>query len=86
MDDIEPAADWSQLEIRGSRVAIAGLVLLRAYLVGFVALRQTPRVAWTDARIAQFYQSFDERFLKIIGLYVVPFAGIAFFLRVLAVP
>jgi hypothetical protein len=65
-------------EVRGNRAAIAGLLFCVLYLVGFLAVRGYPQSSWSDEEIRRYYESQDGDRLRLVALYVVPFAGIAF--------
>ena len=62
----------------GSRAAIAGLVFSALYIASFIAVRGLPQATWTDDEILAYYASADVDYLKLVTLYLVPFAGIAF--------
>jgi len=62
----------------GNRVAIAGLVFSGLYLASFLAVRGLPRATWSDTQVLAYYHSTDVGYLKLVTLYLVPFAGIAF--------
>jgi hypothetical protein len=64
--------------IRGHRAAVAGLVFCLLYLVSFAAVRGLPRSNWSNTEINDYFESSQVRYLKIVALYLVPFAGIAF--------
>lgn len=56
-------------------VGIAHAVL---FLLAYWLLSSTPGARATDADVGQFYSSVAERRLVLAGLYIMPFAGIAF--------
>jgi len=62
----------------GNRVAIAGLVFCGLFLASFVALPTLPEATSSDKEIIAYYQSTDPDYLKLVALYLIPFAGIAF--------
>ncbi len=62
----------------GSRAAIAGLVFSALYIASFIAVRGLPQATWSDEEILAYYASADVDYLKLVTLYLVPFAGIAF--------
>jgi hypothetical protein len=62
----------------GNRIAIAGLVFTGLYLASFLAVRGLPQASWSDDEILAYYASGDVRYMRIVALYLVPFAGIAF--------
>ena len=64
---------------RGSRVAIAGLVFSALFVVAWFLLRDSPSLDSTDQELLDYYGDPDQRRNSVIaGLYVIPFAGIAF--------
>lgn len=78
--DREPAAvDEALVGARGSRVAIAGLVFSVLFVVAWILLRESPSFDATDQELLDYYGDPDQRRKSVIaGLYVIPFAGIAF--------
>jgi hypothetical protein len=62
----------------GNRMAVAGLVFTGLYLASFFAVRGLPKATWTDDEILAFYESGDVGYTRLVTLYLVPFAGIAF--------
>ena len=48
------------------------------YILSYYLLQQTPGGNASDAEILEFYSSGGDRRLILVGLYVMPFAGIAF--------
>ncbi len=65
--------------VRGSRIAVAGLVFSALFVVGWLLLRGSPSLDSTDDQLRSFYGDPDQRSASLIaGLYVVPLAGIAF--------
>ena len=66
-------------ESRGSPAAVAGLVFAVLFAVGWVLLRQRPPLSATDQELIDYFSDPGSRRASLIaGLYVVPFAGIAF--------
>jgi hypothetical protein len=64
---------------RGSRVAVAGLVFSVLFVVAWILLRGSPTFDATDQELVDYYGDPDQRRKSVIaGLYVIPFAGIAF--------
>jgi hypothetical protein len=64
---------------RGSRAALAGAVFALLFVVGWLLLQQSPPLDAPNDEIVDFYSDPDERRASLLaGLYVVPFAGIAF--------
>ena len=57
---------------------LAGLVFAALFVVALVFVQRTPGVRASDATYAAFYQSGNGSDLVTVGLYLVPFAGIAF--------
>ena len=62
----------------GNRMAIAGLVFTGLYLASFLAVRGLPQATWSDEEILAYYSSGDVGYTRLVALYLVPFAGIAF--------
>jgi hypothetical protein len=62
----------------GNRTAIAGLVFTGLYVASFLAVRGLPQASWSDEEILDYYASSNVRYTRIVALYLVPFAGIAF--------
>ena len=58
----------------GSRAAIAGLVFSALYIASFIAVRGLPQATWSDEEILAYYASADVDYLKLVTLYLVPFA------------
>ena len=63
--------------VPGNRAAIAGLVFSGLYLASFLAVRGLPQASWTDTEILRYSASNDVEYLKLVTLYLIPFAGIA---------
>ena len=64
---------------RGSRIAIAGLVFSALFVIAWFLLRESPSFDATNEELVAYYGDPDQRRNSMIaGLYVVPFAGIAF--------
>lgn len=64
---------------RGSRAALAGGVFALLFVAGWLMLRQSPPLDDPDDELVAYYTDPDRRRTSLIaGLYVVPFAGIAF--------
>jgi hypothetical protein len=78
--DREPVTvDDALVGARGSRVAIAGLVFSVLFVVAWILLRGSPSFDATDQELVDYYGDADQRRKSVIaGLYVIPFAGIAF--------
>jgi hypothetical protein len=58
--------------------AAVGAVHAALFLLSFWLVAATPGARASDAEIASFYGSDDRRRLILVGLYLMPFAGIAF--------
>ena len=73
------ALDTVGRDLRAPRAAgVAGLAFAALFVAALAALRGHPG-AHADAReIAAWYLDHDSRNLALVGLYLVPFAGIAF--------
>ena len=63
---------------RGTRVAAAGLVFSALFVVMVILLTRSPGVGASDAHISRYYTTDARRSSVVVGLYVIPFAGIAF--------
>jgi hypothetical protein len=62
----------------GNRMAIAGLVFTGLYLASYFAVRGLPEATWSDDEILAYYDSSEVGYARLVTLYLVPFAGIAF--------
>jgi MFS family permease len=66
-------------EVRSPRAAgIAGLAFAVLFALSFVLMRHHPDAGSSAAEIEVFYLRTNVRRLAIVGLYLAPFAGIAF--------
>ncbi len=63
---------------RGSRAAVAGLAFCLLYLASYLAVRDLPKASWSNAQILAYYAGTDVGYLKLVTVYLVPLAGIAF--------
>jgi hypothetical protein len=64
---------------RGSRVALAGVVFAALFVAGWLLLQRSPSVQSTDQELLDYLSRPDlRRGSRLAGLYIVPFAGIAF--------
>lgn len=77
---------WSAL---ATPTAVAGIIFAALYSISFYLLSQTPLGSATDAEIIAYYADGQQRTLSLAGMFIMPFAGIAFlyfmvFLRRLA--
>jgi hypothetical protein len=70
--------DAALLSERGSRAAVAGLVFSALFVVGAILLWRGPTVGSSDAEIVRYYTTNARRGTIIAGVYIIPFAGIAF--------
>ncbi len=62
----------------GNRMALAGLVFVALYVASYLAVRNLPQATWSDDEILAYYDSGDVGYTRVVTLYLVPFAGIAF--------
>jgi hypothetical protein len=58
--------------------AAAGTIHAILFLVSFWLISRTPGPRSSDATLTAFYESGRQRLLIVVGLYLMPFAGIAF--------
>ena len=58
--------------------AISGLVFAVLFVVALVLVHRAPTLSDPDAAYAAFYAGGGDRVFVAVGLYLVPFAGIAF--------
>ena len=65
--------------------AISGLVFAILFVVALVLLHQAPGLGDPDATYASFYTDGGDQLFVAIGLYLVPFAGIAFLWHMTAI-
>lgn len=64
---------------RGSYVAAAGLVFAALFVIGWLLLRDRPLLGASDQELIDYFGDPDQRRTSLLaGLYVVPFAAIAF--------
>ena len=77
--DSEKAAVAVERRLDTPRAAgIAGLVFSALFVVALLMLRVRPDPGSSAQEIADFYLEHDRGWVALVGLYVVPFAGIAF--------
>ena len=57
---------------------LSGLVFAALFVVALVLVRQAPGLGAPDGAYADFYRTTNGDVLVTVGLYVVPFAGVAF--------
>jgi hypothetical protein len=76
---VSPSALEAALMARGSRIALAGFVFSALFVIAWILLRESPTFHATDEELADYYtDSSHRRDSTLAGLYVVPFAGVAF--------
>lgn len=64
---------------RGSRAALAGVVFALLFVAGWLLVQQSPPLTAPRAEVVAFYTDPDQRWASVAaGLYVIPFAAIAF--------
>jgi hypothetical protein len=78
-----PAAELRQVRAYAVMSGASGIVFAALFFVAFALLRKVPGLAVPDAVYTQFYNSGSD-VLVALGLYVVPFAGIAFIWNMIA--
>ena len=86
MDNNSLSVDAASVEggqgrsLRRAAYLTVGLGVAHAllYILSYYLLQQTPGANSSDAEILEFYSSGGDRRLILVGLYVMPFAGIAF--------
>jgi len=69
-------ARWRQARALGRMSALSGMVFAGLFVVAMLLLQQAPRLEDPDAVYARFYAGGGAA-LATLGIYVVPFAGIA---------
>ena len=65
--------------------AISGLVFAVLFVVALVLLYRAPKLADPDSAYAAFYADGGDQLFVAVGLYLVPFAGIAFLWHMTAI-
>lgn len=75
--DPSPPAPRTRHDPAGLLVAVGALHAL-LFLLSYALLTSAPRVGAPDQELIDFYQSPSRRRLVLVGLQVMPFAGIAF--------
>jgi hypothetical protein len=80
MTDAPAAPRERHRSLRRAAYLTTGLGIAHAalYILAYVLLTSLPGPRASDADITAFYTSADRRRLTLVGLYVMPFAGIAF--------
>ena len=58
--------------------AVSGLVFAALFVAALVLVRQAPGLGAADSTYTDFYRNTNGNVLVAAGLYVVPFAGVAF--------
>ena len=82
----ERVSERAESRLETPRAAgVAGLVFSALFVVALVLLRNRPATGATGAEIADFYLDHERGRAALVGLYVVPFAGIAFLWFVAAI-
>jgi hypothetical protein len=65
--------------LRAPRAAgVAGLLFSALFLTSILLLRHHPPTGATTAELKAFYLHGDGKYINLVGLYLAPFAGIAF--------
>ena len=73
-EHLEDAAHGS-----GSRFALTGLAFAGLFLIAWALIRQAPSYLATDAELTSYYDDAgNRRTAELVGLYVMPLAGIFF--------
>ncbi len=73
-----PEARGRSLRRAASLTSIVGIAFAVLFTLAFVLMGQVPSAAASDQQIVDYYASGDSTVLVVVGLYVLPFAGIAF--------
>ena len=73
-----PEERGRSLRRAASLTAIVGIVFALLFILAFVLMAQVPNGKATDQQIIDYYSSGASTVPVIVGLYVLPFAGIAF--------
>jgi hypothetical protein len=60
------------------RTSLLGIAFALLFLTALALLTRTPSVRSTDQELMAFYASGEQRWILISGLYVLPFAAVAF--------
>src|SRR4051794_26539947 len=77
--ELSGSAEHAQsLRRAGNITIIVGIVHAVLLLLSYWLLTTVPGARASDAEITAFYNSEDRRRLILVGLYVMPFAGMAF--------
>ena len=67
-----------QVLLHARMSGLSGLVFSALFVVALVLVRQAPGLGAPDGAYADFYRTANGDVLVTVGLYVVPFAGVAF--------
>ena len=80
MTAVPSSGEIDEVSLRKAVWLVAGMGALHAllFLLSYGLLTSVPGAHAPDEEIVAFYQSGDRRRLILVGLYVMPFAGIAF--------
>ena len=81
---VDPIAQGDGLETPRA-AGIAGLAFTVLFVVSIVLLRARPAAGSSTQEIADFYLNRDAGRIALVGLYLAPFAGIAFLWFIAAV-
>jgi hypothetical protein len=83
---ITPAAPVSSGRSSTARIAaISGLVFAVLFVAALVLVHRSPTLGDPDATYAAFYADGGDQLFVAVGLYLVPFAGIAFLWHMTAI-
>ena len=71
------SSGWSR---RGAAFLTAAMGIVHAllFLLSFLILRDSPSPDSSDAEIVRYYDTTDGRWMILVGMYLIPFAAIAF--------
>lgn len=73
-----PATAGPPLRRAARLTALAGAIHAVLFLISFWLVTRTPGAKSSDAELMAFYASANDRRPILVGLYLIPFAGIAF--------
>jgi hypothetical protein len=73
-----PEERGRSLRTAATITAVVGALHAILFLVSWWLLSDVPRADATDAEIVDYYSSSSSRHILLVGLYLMPFAGIAF--------
>jgi hypothetical protein len=81
-----PTAPTAPTSAAAARIAaISGLVFAVLFVVALVLLHRAPKLADPDSAFSAFYAGGGDQLFVAIGLYLIPFAGIAFLWHMTAI-